>query len=251
MNAQRSTNLQPVNAGQKQLQPMNAGQSGQQQGPTSTMNLQPMNAPPGQGPTPSPGVQFFLEGVWQQYVNTKVSFTLLCRTPNNQLTDTRANIEAWLRGPTDYEAIVNHEGTGTYIIEFDHPEMEGDYQLYVTADGKDLYQWLVQLRSKQSHPGGTVQFFIDGPGLGGGEAGKPVYININVRSTKGEAVDVDIHNFRVLVGSNLREEKANVRHVQCGLYRAEFVVAKPGFVPIDVRYAGNSIMNPPLMVTFW
>jgi len=222
----------------------------------SVQNVQPVNAQPvnvnqGGGGGPSPAIQFFLEGVWQQYVNTRVQFTLLAKQSNGQLTDTKANIEAFLRGPAEYEAAINHEDTGTYIIEFNQPNVEGDYQLHVYADKRELYQWLVQLRNKQSHPGGTIQFFIDGPGLGGGEAGKPVHININVRNTRGEPVDVDIHNFRVMVGANLREEKANVRHVQTGLYRAEFMVAKPGFVPIDVRYAGNSVMNPPLMVTFW
>jgi hypothetical protein len=194
---------------------------------------------------------FYLEGVWQQYVNTSVQFTLLARNEDGQLIDTTAFIEAELRGPETYKAVIQHESKGTYVIEFDHPQVEGDFQLHVFVNNHEMYQWRVQLRSKQSHPGGTIQFFIDGPGLAGGKTGQNVHINIKVGNSRGEPVDVDIHNFLVLVGSALQEEKAKVTHVQKGLYRADFAVFKPGVTPIDVRYAGNSVMRSPLMVSFW
>jgi len=184
-------------------------------------------------------------------VNTSVQFTLLARTEDGQLIDTQAQIEAELRGPANYQAVIQHESKGTYVIEFDHPQVEGDFQLHVFVNSHEMYQWRVQLRSKQSHPGGTVQFFIDGPGLAGGKSGTPLHVNIKVRNSRGEPVDVDIHNFVVIVGSALQEEKAKVTHVQKGLYRADFTVFKQGITPIDVRYSGNSVTRTPLMVSFW
>eukprot|EP01124_Arcella_intermedia_P015233 TRINITY_DN21737_c0_g1_i1.p1 TRINITY_DN21737_c0_g1~~TRINITY_DN21737_c0_g1_i1.p1 ORF type:complete len:199 (+),score=42.66 TRINITY_DN21737_c0_g1_i1:32-628(+) len=194
---------------------------------------------------------FYLEGVWQQYVNTSVQFTLLARNESGQLINTDAKLNAELRGPETYIAQILQEGTGTYTIVFDHPQVEGDFQLHVFVNNHEMYQWLIQLRSKQSHPGGNLQFLIDGPGLGGGRAGVQAYVNIKVRNSRNEPIDVDVHHFVVYVGVGFQEGKAKVSHVAKGVYRADFVVAKPGVVPIDVRYSGNSVVRPPLMATFW
>jgi hypothetical protein len=168
-----------------------------------------------------------------------------------QLEDCQSPITAVLEGPEYLEARVRRAAQGEYAIEFVEPQYEGDYQMHVLVNGREMYQWLVQLREKRAQPGGTVQFFIDGPGLGGGEANKPVFININVRNLQGEPVDVEILNFTVLVGVSLKQFKAKVEHVQTGLYRAHFTVPAAGMTPIDVRYCGNSVMRPPIMVMFW
>jgi len=196
--------------------------------------------------------QYYLEGIWQQHVRTRVTFTLSVKDMDGHPEDSHFPITAVLEGPEYYEAEVSQiEGVaGQYLLEFTNPSIEGDYQLHVLANGREIYQWLVQLREKRAQPG-TVQFFIDGPGLGGGEAKKAVYININVRNLQGEPVDVDILNFTVLVGVNLKQQKAKVEHSSTGLYRAHFTVGAPGMTPIDVRYCGNSVMRPPLMVMFW
>jgi len=195
--------------------------------------------------------QYYLEGIWQQFVRTNVAFKFFVKNMAGQLEDSTWPITAVLEGPEYLEAKVRRAALGEYAIEFTDPQYEGDYQMHVLVNGREMYQWLVQLREKRSQPGGTVQFFIDGPGLGGGEANKPVFININVRNLQGEPVDVEILNFTVLVGVSLKQFKAKVEHASTGLYRAHFTVPSQGMTPIDVRYCGNSVMKPPIMVMFW
>jgi len=195
--------------------------------------------------------QYYLEGLWQQFIRTNVAFKFFVKNMAGQLEDSHHPITAVLEGPEYLEAKVRRAALGEYIIEFLDPQYEGDYQMHVLVNGREMYQWLVQLREKRAQPGGTVQFFIDGPGLGGGEANKPVHININVRNLQGEPVDVEILNFTVFIGVSLKQFKAKVEHAQTGLYKAHFTVPAAGLTPIDVRYCGNSVMRPPIMVMFW
>jgi len=195
--------------------------------------------------------QYYLEGIWQQFVRTTVAFKFFVKNVAGDLEDSHWPITAVLEGPEYLEAEVSRKALGEYSIAFVNPQFEGDYQMHVLVNGREMYQWLVQLREQRAQPGGTVQFFIDGPALGGGEAAKPVFLNINVRSVQGAPVDVEISNFNVLVGPSLKQMKAKVERVQTGLYRAHFTVPAAGMTPIDVRYCGNSVMKPPLMVMFW
>eukprot|EP01126_Amoeba_proteus_P017472 TRINITY_DN1842_c0_g4_i15.p2 TRINITY_DN1842_c0_g4~~TRINITY_DN1842_c0_g4_i15.p2 ORF type:complete len:101 (-),score=11.58 TRINITY_DN1842_c0_g4_i15:34-336(-) len=97
------------------------------------------------------GTRFYLEGLWQQFVNTRVTFKLLCKDDCGLHKDTNATITAFLKGPRDYQAVLFRENLGVYVIEFTNPDCEGDYQMYVLVNGHILYQWLVQLRSQTAH----------------------------------------------------------------------------------------------------
>lgn len=110
------------------------------------------------------GTRFFLEGLWQQYINTRVTFKLLAKDDFGNPKDTPAKITAVLRGPKEWEvevwilsgythsvqATVAREETGVYVLEF-NPDFEGDYQMFVMVNGHLLYQWLVQLRPQTAH----------------------------------------------------------------------------------------------------
>lgn len=49
------------------------------------------------------GTRFFLEGLWQQFINTSVTFKLLAKDDFGNPKDTPAKITCTLKGPKQYE----------------------------------------------------------------------------------------------------------------------------------------------------
>lgn len=195
--------------------------------------------------------RFFLEGLWQQFTKEPVVFAFYARDDFGNLADTPAQIQAFLNGPSNFQATVERQQVGIFKFEFAEIDIVGDYQLCVLVNGYQIYQWLVQLRPRTASAGQTISFFLDGPALAGGKVGSPQHININVRNALREPVDVDINDFKVIVGGNIVNQQAVVTHESTGKYKGSFTVNKQGPCGIDVRYMGNSIMMPPPTVQFW
>eukprot|EP01127_Copromyxa_protea_P017368 TRINITY_DN5280_c0_g1_i1.p1 TRINITY_DN5280_c0_g1~~TRINITY_DN5280_c0_g1_i1.p1 ORF type:complete len:201 (-),score=38.39 TRINITY_DN5280_c0_g1_i1:32-634(-) len=192
------------------------------------------------------GTRFFLEGLWQQFINTRVTFKLLAKDDFGNPKDTPASVKmiAVLRGPKEYHATVEKESTGVYALIFDKPDYEGDYQMSVMVNGHLLYQWLVQLRPQTAHSGAAVTFLVDGPGLGNGKVGVPTHLFIHARNGQKQPVDVPIYELQVLLGTSLNEKKARITKESIGEYKATWTLDRAGAYPVDVRYHGNSILVP-------